>query len=160
MTTETIITILAIIVPALFAMGTYLLRQKGLDKAAAIIDAVSPAIVDALERAKQQKVMTGDYAKREAVKAAKQAVPAVARVLAGAKIEKLAADTIQAAYDGKKNLDAAKVKRIKDLSLSATTDGKKLGAEIKAGFKRGAVSVTGSGGRDGWRAGIGGKFKF
>jgi hypothetical protein len=146
-------------VAAILGFGVRWLRGRALDKAAAILQAVAPVIVGAIERYKQMyvyshegKPMTGELAKAQAMEAARAAVPAIAKVLAPSLVTKMASEAIEKQVPWAED----NIKRMKGLSVHASTDGKEIGAEIKAELKRGAIKVHGSnkGG------GIGAAFRF
>jgi hypothetical protein len=136
-------------------IGT-LLRKKGLAKAAQFLEAMSPVIVDAIERAKNKQLVSGPVAKGNAILAARAAMPLAVKALSAGALDKMASDHIESAY---KDVKVGN-KRIKELGISATTDGKRLGAEVKARFKRGELTASGSGGKGGPMARIGAKFRF
>ena len=147
-----IIAAISAVVAASLGFGVRWLRGRALDKAAAILQAVSPIIVGAIERAKDGSPMSGGYAKAQAMEAARAAVPAVAKALAPSLVTKLASEAIES------NIPMAKdnMKRLRGLSVHASTDGKAIGAEVVAELKRGAIKIHGSnkGG------GIGAAFRF
>ena len=132
------------------------LRKKGMAQAAAILEAASPIIVDAIERAKNKQVISGPVAKGNAILAARAAMPLAVKALSAGALDKMASEHIESAY---KDVKAGK-RRIQELGISATTDGKRLGGEVKARFKRGELTAGASGGKGGLKARIGGAFRF
>lgn len=154
--------ILAVI--AIFGAGAEILRRKSktseygtyLTYTASLLDDIAPIIVDSIQRSKKVAPVAGVYAKAKAIEAAKSVAPLAAN-LAKKHLDQIANDAIEKAY---KDMNTETSKRIQSLGISATTDGKQIASEIKAGFKRGSIALTGEAGRKGYKAGIRGAFRF
>ena len=152
-----------IMVPAFMALVGFIvgiMRVYGMEAATKYLNAAAPFIVDAINRAKADGQITGPEAKAEALRAAREIMPVWVKMFAGIGLASKAGPIIERAHllDKKYMSDGSK-KHIQSLGLSATTNGKALGAEIKANFKRGNLSLLGEVSKTP-RVTLGGTFKF
>ena len=152
-----------LIIPAITAVLSLvigILYKRGYGKLAATFEAASPYVVDALQRVIDDKKITKAEAKAEGVKALVKTAPLIVRALSGGVVRAQAGQAVESAHSASKIMGDSRKQRIQEVGIAATADGNQLGAEVAAKFRKGAISVTGGKGKNGFRAGIEAKFKL
>lgn len=118
----------------------FLLRKFGINKAQKHAEAFAPLIKEAINiglRSTKNKIITNDTELSEAVTAVVKSMPLPIQALAPMAAKRAATEAILAVKPTKEN-----TKRIQSLGIDAVVDGKTIGAGIKAGFKRGVLTVS------------------
>ena len=118
---------------------TIILRKVGINNAAKHAEAFAPLVKEAINiglRSTKNKIITNDTELAEAANALVKTMPVATQVLAPMQAKKLAVEALLSSKSSKEN-----TKRIQSLGITADVDGRTIGAGIKAGFKRGDLSV-------------------
>lgn len=148
----------AAILTTVSMVAVFLLNRYGHGKAAKIVEAVSPHIVATMNKVLADGQITKADAKVVAMEAARYVVKDLSPVLSKSMLETsvnaIASEAIERA------VSAAKVGVGKEVVVGAFTNGKNLGAEIAAKFKRGEIGANVTAGAGKVAAGITGKFRF